>query len=290
MQTLRAFLIAIACLIAVPAHAGLSPYVLASEQAGDLKQVMIQTKDKLKTAGFSVVGMYKPSGKAWVLGITSGMLRGTAARSFRGGFGAVLRVSVTKVGDKVQVAYSNPDYWQNAFRLKGSLAPISATLKRTLGFKLFFPKTDLTASKLRKYHYMTMMPYFDDQDKLASHESYEKAIATVEAGLKARRGGSKRVYRVKIPGKKMTVYGVQLYKKCAAERHIMGIIDKGKIKSTPHLPYQLLVDGKDVYALRGRFRIAVAFPNLSMGQFMKIRCAPGEIQDNLELVAENKAE
>jgi len=52
------------------------------------------------------------------------------------------------------------------------------------------------------------------------------------------------------------------------------------------LPYELLVSGPDVIALRGRFRIAQSFPDLTMGTFMKIRSAPGAIKSTLTQVAQ----
>jgi hypothetical protein len=44
--------------------------------------------------------------------------------------------------------------------------------------------------------------------------------------------------------------------------------------------------GNEVHMLHGRFRIALAFPDLTMGTFTKIMSTPGNIQDLLEQLVE----
>jgi len=46
-----------------------------------------------------------------------------------------------------------------------------------------------------------------------------------------------------------------------------------------------VVSNGSVYMLHGKFRIAIDFPDLSMGTFMKISGAPSAIEDKLKLVA-----
>jgi len=64
----------------------------------------------------------------------------------------------------------------------------------------------------------------------------------------------------------------------------MDYIDFADVKSTAHLPYEVLVSGNRVYHLFARFRIAISFPDLSMmgsNSFMSIMSAPGAIKDAL---------
>ena len=61
----------------------------------------------------------------------------------------------------------------------------------------------------------------------------------------------------------------------------MPIIDIAQQKHVTFLPYELLVVGKEVGMLHGRFRIALSFPDLTMGTFTKIMSTPGEIEDLL---------
>ena len=61
----------------------------------------------------------------------------------------------------------------------------------------------------------------------------------------------------------------------------MPIIDIAQQKHVTFLPYELLVVGKEVRILYGRFRIALSFPDLTMVTFTKIMSTPGEIEDLL---------
>lgn len=64
-----------------------------------------------------------------------------------------------------------------------------------------------------------------------------------------------------------------------------------ELKSTPHLPYEMLVADNKVYALYARFRIAINFPDLSMmgdNSFMRIKPAPEAIRKALLKTAGGK--
>ena len=129
------------------------------------------------------------------------------------------------------------------------------------------------------------MPYFDEPDVLAEHGDYDTAIKKVEAGLAAAKGGVSKVYRVDIPGKQQSIFGVSMTEDMSSDVTIMKEVDFKDIRSTAHLPYELLVhkDG-NVYALSAKFRIAINFPDLSMaGQlsFMGIMASPDAIKKAL---------
>ena len=63
-------------------------------------------------------------------------------------------------------------------------------------------------------------------------------------------------------------------------------IDIGVQKHTAFLPYEFLVMGNEVHMLHGRYRIALSFPDLSMGQFMKIVSTPPSIKRMIERVTQ----
>ena len=63
-------------------------------------------------------------------------------------------------------------------------------------------------------------------------------------------------------------------------------IDVSNPKHTAFLPYEILVKDKTVVMLHGRYRIAVAFPDLTMGTFTKIMSAPGDIEDVMTEICE----
>ena len=269
----------------------LKPFVLASKGAGTVAEKTEQAKASLTAAGFSVIGNYSPYPDANILIVTNDALKKNAADSEHGGFGAIQRVAITKVKDEVQVSYTNPVYMANAYRMKGDLSNVAAGLAAALGkIEEFGSKQGMTAKQARKYHYMLGMEYFDDQDVLAEYASYEEAVQSVDAKLAANKNGVSRVYRVDIPGKQESVFGVALkgateLEKYMDDRFIMSEIDFRELRSTAHLPYEVLVSGNKVYAMYARFRIAINFPDLSMmgkNSFMNIMKTPDAIRDVLK--------
>jgi hypothetical protein len=269
----------------------LKPFILAYKTNGDMATITEEVKSKVTAAGFNVVGSYSPYDGATVIAVTNDALKQAAASSDFGGYAAGQRVTVTQVGDEVQVSYTNPVYFANTYRLEDQSGAAAAleSLQSALGKSQVFGtgEKQLTAKDLRKYHYMFGMEYFDDPSELAEYDSYEDAVAAVEEGLSEGRGGATKVYRIDIPGKKETVFGVGLTEGCSGDEYIMSRVDKEAIRSTAHLPYEILVSDGDVYALYARFRIAISWPHLPMiasetgATFFNIMCAPNSIEEAL---------
>jgi hypothetical protein len=276
----------------------LKPFVLGSKGPGELAAKVDATKAALTANGFAIAGSYSPYANTTIIAVTNDELKATAAKSENGGFGAAMRVSVVKAGNDVQVSYTNPAYWANAYRMKGDLKGVAAALEKALGRVEEFGAKGLTAAKLRKYHYMVSMEYFDEPSELAEYKSYDEAVKTLEANLAAGVAGVTKVYRIDIPGKQESVFGVAMKGKTDADKYmddkyIMSEIDFKDVKSAAHLPYEILVTGGKVYALYARFRIATSFPDLSMmGQnsFMNIMKSPEAIRKALMAAAGGKEE
>jgi len=268
----------------------LKPFVLGSKGEGTVAEKLEQSKAALVAGGFTVVGDYSPYADAAILVVTNDELKNNAADSEHGGFGAIQRVSVTKVKDEVQVSYTNPVYMSHVYRMKGDLNEVSAGLAKALGRVEEFGAKGMTAKQARKYHYMIGMEYFDEPDVIAEYASYEEAVQAVDAKLSANTNGVTKVYRVDVPGKKESVFGAAMKGATEADknmddRFIMSEIDFRDIKSTAHLPYEVLVSDNKVYALYARFRIAINFPDLSMmgsNSFMNIMKSPDAIRDVLK--------
>ena len=146
-----------------------------------------------------------------------------------------------------------------------------------------------------EYHYKIMMPYFNDFHKLNHFSDYETAVKTVETNLAAGKGGTVKVYRIDLPGKNISVFGVGIIEGDGpdsgdkdTDREVLDIIDYKEIRSTAYLPYEILVQGDQAIALRGRYRIAVHFPDTAMAGkhgFTKIMSSPGGIKNALKAVA-----
>ncbi len=284
------FVLSLAAVVSSPAaDQALKPYLLGFRGPATIAAKLTDVKTALAQKGFQIVGEYAPYTGATVLVVTSDALKAAAAKSAFGAYGAVMRVSLTSVGSELQVAATNPRYFAAAYRLKEDLNDVATALEQAIGKTVEFgSKNGITAAQLKKYHYMVMMPYFDDQVKLAVYPSQDEALAAVEAGLAARKGGAIKVYRVDLPGKKESVFGAYLTEGAGADAAIMKVIDIGELKHTAHLPYELVVSDGTVYMLHGKFRIALDFPDLTMGTFMKISGAPAAIEEKLKAAAGGK--
>ena len=268
------------------------PFIVASSGLGTLAEKTGSTVTALETAGFEVVGQYSPVDGANIIVVTSDELKNVAALSDRGGYAAGQRVSISQVDDTVEVAFVNPVYVQHGYRLQGDMQPVLDALAGSLGNvrSCGAGNKKMTAKKLGKYHYMIGMPYFDGNWELASFDSHEAAIEAVESGLAVQGDALTQVYRIDIPGKDQTVFGVGMKKTNEEEGYIdsafqMSIVDFEGCKKRAYFPYEVLVDGNNVEALHMRFRMALHFPNLSMAGkhgFTKLMKAPGATEEALE--------
>lgn len=277
------------------------PFVLTTSNGSNFDQILENTRSKLASAGFEILGEYSPYAKAGIIVFTNQELRNAATKSERGGYGGALRIAVTELEGEIQVAYTNPLYWSNAYRMSNNLESVSDTLASVFKVKNQFGTGEklLSESDMRKYHYTFMMEYFDDPSLLARQDSHKAAVEQIEDYLGKGTNGTSKVYRLDLgkdtEGNQMTLFGVGLGGKdaddCSSDQYIMGRIDKSSPRHTAHLPYELLVYGSNVEALYGRFRIAISWPHLPMmtsdtgATFLSIMCAPRAIKDALSLVA-----
>ncbi len=270
----------------------LKSFILAEKSTGEMRAAVDKTREKLSAAGFEIVGQYSPYADAMILIVSNDALKKDAAATPFGGFGAAQRVTLTKLGDTVQIAYTNPVYMANAYRMQSDLSEVREALKQALGdLGEYGPEKGLSSEDLRDYHYKWLMPYFYNRLNLASFKDYQTAIEKVEASLASEnKGGAKKVFRIDIPGKQESLIGVSLAGPgnidCSGDNYIMQRIDFKPTRSTGHLPYEVLVAEGKVYALPAEFRIAISFPDLSMvgsNSFASIMCAPTAISKALTL-------
>jgi len=295
MRTLLSLSLLMAVLVSVTVVADdtyYKPFIVASAGPGTLAEKTEATIDSLKDADFEVVGQYSPVAGTNIVVVTSDALKQVASVSDRGGYAAGQRVAISEAGDNIEVSFMNPIYIQYGYRLKGDMQPVSDALVESLGQvdACGAAGKKMSAKKLGKYHYMMGMQYFDDPSKLGSFDSYEDAIAAVEKGLAKEGDALTQVYRIDIPGKQQTVFGVGMKKTNEDNADLdsefqMGVVDFEGCKKRAYFPYEVLVDGNKVEALHMRFRMALHFPNLSMmggHGFTKLISAPGVIEKELE--------
>lgn len=270
------------------------PFVLAQVvKDTDINVVVESVRKKLTENNFEIVGTYNPYEAAVIIVVTNAALKQNATQSDFGAFGAIQRISVTKTAAGIQVSYTNPTYMAHVYRMKGDLADVSGSLGKALGRdKEYGSEKGLTKEELRKYQYKWLMPYFDDRLRLASYSDYKAAIAVVEKNLKSNKPKVSQVYRVDLPGKEETIIGLKmpgvLGTECSGDDYVMSRIDFKDIKSSAHLPYELVISKGKIVGLPAEFRIAINFPDLSMmgsNSFASIMCAPEAVRTALTTIA-----
>jgi len=289
MKTLFTRLIlVILCLSVVTAEAKrkkkprFKPYYLVTAPASDYQTAVNQIRDKLTNSEFKLLGEYSPLADRTIFAITNDKLLEIAAKTEFGGYGSVIRVAVTNAESGVQVSHVNSTYMSYAYQME-NVAEVSAALKDLFGETTAFgSKRGETQRSLKGYQYMMMMPEFEDHDKLASFDSHQQALDTVNKNLASSSGKLTKVFEIAIPGKDEVLIGVGIGEGDGGDKFIMDTIDVEELKHSAHLPYAVLVSGNKVYSQAGKFRIALAFPDLGMGQFMDISDAPDAIVESLE--------
>lgn len=268
----------------------LPPYLQASKlPAAELSTQLSQVEKKLKSEGFTVLGKHTSkgiSGYATLVVSDSDMLdviraSGTSSSIIAAG----IRIGVSNDGT---VTYMNPDYWYRAY-LRGQYGGASKVVKsvqqrleKALGEGAGFGG-DVPQGELVNYRYMFGMERFDSENSLlGTHASFEEALKAVQGNLARGVADTQRVYEVVMPAQKMAVFGVAMNSASDGEAWW---VNKIGADHPAGLPYEVFIVDNKVYALYARYRIALAWPALGMGQFMGIINAPEAIRTTLSRVA-----
>jgi len=287
---IKRLLLGAALLCSAQLSLALSPYTHASKlPAAELSAQLSQVEKKLQAEGFSVLGQHLPEG---VAGRASLVISDPAMlASIRAGgpssdiVAAGIRVGISSDGS---VSYMNPDYWYRAY-LRGNFAGAQEAIKsvqqrlvKALGEGTGFGG-DVPQEKLTGYRYMFGMERFDSANsELASYASFEEALKAVQGNLAKGLGDTRRVYEVVMPEQKMAVFGVAMNSASDGEGWW---VNKIGTDFPAALPYELFIVDNKVYALYARYRIALAWPALGMGQFMTIINAPEAIRATMVRLA-----
>ncbi len=273
----------------------LSPFISCGTVSGDIKTIKESVKTKLKAKGFTITGGYyvENKGNFFVITFTNKELQATCLKiKDRGILAANLRIGLTKKGDNVEVTALNPKYLfvgylgSNYDTYKAALTKIDNSVKSVLKqinpkYTYFGGKVEL--SKLKKYHYMFGMPYFSDPVELKEFASFEKAVETIKNNLTAKKGNTRMVYKLVYKTSKVAVFGVALHDKTTGEAKFLPIIGERQLAA---MPYEIVVIGKTATILHGRYRFALYWPELTMGEFQKIMSTPGDVEDTLKALTE----
>ena len=279
----------IAFMFWAPFALALSPYFAGSKvQSGDVQSVLGQVEAKLSKAGFTILGKYAPPGLAGygvVVVSDQGMLN--VVRQMGGAtiVAAPIRVGVRADGT---VSYMNMEYWTRAYLRKQyplvdkAVKAAQSRLAKALGAGKGFGG-DVDRKDLGDYQYMFGMEGFEsDKNLLMEHLVFEDAVKAIQDNLARGVGKTSKVYEIVMPDKKVAVFGVALNDPKEGEGWWVKTIGADNIAA---MPYEIYVVNNKANHLFARFRIALGWPSVGMGDFMRIVDAPGVIRDTLMSVA-----
>jgi hypothetical protein len=286
---MKRLLLSLVLLVCAPVCLALAPYVRGAKlPAAELPAQVAAVEQKLQAGGFTVIGRHLPKGlpsSATIVVTDPGILNAITRVGGSAITAAALRVGVQADGT---VSYMNPEYWHRALvrkkygEVEGAVKAVQARLVQALGEGQPFGG-DVEAGDLASYRYMFGMERFDSNSELVQHASFDEALASVRANLAKGTASTARVYEVVLPERKAAVFGVAMNSADSGEGWWVN-----KIEGSAHiaaLPYEIFIVDNTVYALYARFRIALSWPELGMGQFMGIIGAPNAIQDIMTRVA-----
>ena len=268
----------------------ISPYIQGDGVTGGSAQsVATAVEAKLNGGGFKVIGKYFPknlTGYGVVIATDEAMLDEVGSVGGPAMLGAAIRVGVKADGS---VAYTNPDYWYRAYfrksfdKKEAAVKALQARLESALGAGKG-QGGDESSGSLSNYRYMIGMERLESsKNKLAEYASFAEAVKTVRDNLAKGAGQTSKIYEVVLPDRKLAVFGVAMND---AERGDGEWVKKIDMQNNiAGLPYEIYVVDNVVGSPHGRFRIALAFPDVGMGQFMRISSLPGAIIETMSAVA-----
>jgi len=269
----------------------ISPYIKVGDSPNSLEKTEKIVTNALEEKGFEILGQYyveKNQTLKVIVFSRKDLQAITLKIADRGALAAALKVGLKADGPGTTISYLNPEYLFQAYLrdaydkhsqgLKKIESDVSASLSPLGSENKGFGGT-MTPEKLREYHYKIMMPYFSDPVELKQFNSFEEGVQVIERNLAAKKGATEKVYSLIFKDEKIAVYGVALLDQEIGEKHFLPIIGETHLAA---MPYEIILQNKVATMLHGRYRLALHWPELTMGTFMKIRSTPGEIEDTFE--------
>jgi len=272
----------------------LSPFLRVGKSTENTAILTEDIKNQLKASDFEIVGEYAPesNNNLHVVCFTRNDLQELCLESKdRGALASVLKLGLVKKGEQTTISMLNPDYMFCAYLSnyetdKSAYNKVTADVKNALknfGNEFTAFGGEVKTAALKKYHYKIMMPYFKDPVELNEFESFEAGVAKIRKNLNAEKGNTKLIYEQVFTNEKVAVFGVGLLDQESGEKHFLPIIGEDHIAA---MPYEIIIQDKEVTMLHGKYRFALYWPELTMGTFMKIMSTPGDVEDFMEALTE----
>lgn len=249
-----------------------NPY-FGKEVSAYLTGEYVDVKDaenKLREAGFSIVATYIPVKEGTTIIFTDEVLKKEAAKPGRA-HAAVLRMFVDKKEKKISI--TNPIYFGKAFMQDDFNYALYATQlasinKAFVGLKGSVDKLDF--DDLADFHFMIGMPYYNDALELG--EGTHDALL---AKAKNYKEGKLFLFALKLSDDS-TLVGYEL------SRRTKKFVKKIGRQNAALLPWMISIENSKATALNAKYYIALNYPLLSMGDFMKISSVPGAVEKELQ--------
>ena len=230
-----------------------------------------EVSTKLTTAGFEVIGTYtvNKKNKMQTVVYTNKALKEMANKPGRG-FAGIGRVLIDN--KNAQTSFSNPVYFGKAFMQDDADYMKMAMVKTAL--TTVFPGLKESSDKwnyadLADYHFMVAMPYYQDSTVIG-----KGTVSSLLKKAESYKKGKLHLFTLKLADNKYLV-GYNLSKRTAKFPEKIGL-DKAGL-----LPYTILIENNEARMLAPKFYLAVSYPQLTMGEFMKIATVPGAIEKDL---------
>ena len=294
IRVLGAGLVCLGLVFSGPVRAAFQPFVEGTPIESSLEDAVASVSERLAAGGFDVAGGYAPTEGVQVFAVTSDALLATAAKSDRGGYGAVLSVALEQDGETVRVSYQDPRYVAHGYRLEDDNEPVFQAIAGALGATGYFGAEPISEANLRTYQYGFGLETFRDPVDLGELGSFARGQEQIAERAAGGDLGTELVYQVRIPGKDQVLFGVALKSDNANANGaaLVEAVDLEAPRGYAFLPYPILLDGSSAETLNLRFRMALFFPDLPMmggdASFFKLRSAPDAINALLLDVVDGK--
>ncbi|NOR76324.1 MAG: hypothetical protein GQ525_14355 [Draconibacterium sp.] len=272
-----------------------SAYFQVGTSTESMKETMNTVKTALQSSDFKIIGEYNPGNSknlAVVCYTRPDLEKIALSFSDRGSLAAALKIGFKREGNSIKISMLNPMYLFYGYFIEGvdkqekELTKISEDAKtamKKVGTELTPFGGELSNKELQKYHYKMMMPYFEDAEELNEFVSFEAGLKIIQNNLKAGKGDTKKVYELIYTNKEVAVFGVALLNTDKGEPNFLPIVGEENVAA---MPYEIILQGNTATILPGKFRLAISWPELTMGTFMKIMSTPGDIKDVMEGLTE----
>jgi hypothetical protein len=278
--------------ISLQAQEELPPYYGITIK-GKITALKTEAKQLINESGFRIVGEYKVAGKSnmYVVAFTNDELINLCANyEDRGALASVFKLGLFENDGQTEISILNPKYMFYAYfgedynKHSSELDAINNQAKEMISSKygdIIGFGGGLTPKELEKYHYKVMMPYFDDPEELEVYSGFEEGLAYIRSQIASSGNEIKLVYEVVNESEQTAVFGLGLLDSEKGEPHFLPIIGERHLAA---MPYEIILQKDEVTMLAGKYRFALYWPELTMGEFMKIMSTPGDVVDFMESI------